>query len=78
MASSLEHFAPAEARTVSLDEAARALGIGLTTAYNLARAGTFPARVFKVGATWRVSTKSLGRAIDGDDDHGEPSAAQQT
>ena len=53
-------------RTVSIEEAARMLGIGRTTAYQLARAGAFPARIFKIGSGWKVSRHSLELLIDGD------------
>ncbi len=55
-------------RTVSLLEAARALGIGKSSAYEMAAAGTFPARIFRVGAKWRVSARDLDRVIDGEND----------
>lgn len=45
--------------SVSLLEAARALGIGRTSAYNLARLGQFPCPLIKVGALYRVPTAGL-------------------
>ncbi|WP_273944690.1 helix-turn-helix domain-containing protein [Kutzneria chonburiensis] len=39
--------------------AARALGLGRTTAYALARDGAFPCRVMRVGAVYRVPTADL-------------------
>jgi hypothetical protein len=39
--------------------AARALGIGRTTAYALARDGAFPCPVVRVGGTYRVPTAGL-------------------
>ena len=39
--------------------AGRALGIGRTRAYELARAGQFPCPVIRVGGTWRVPTAGL-------------------
>ena len=39
--------------------AGRALGIGRTTAYELARAGKFPCPVIRAGGTWRVPTAGL-------------------
>lgn len=39
--------------------AARALGIGRTTAYALARDGGFPCLVIRVGGTYRVPTAGL-------------------
>jgi hypothetical protein len=45
--------------SVSLLEAARALEIGRTSAYNLARLGQFPCPLIKVGALYRVPTAGL-------------------
>jgi Helix-turn-helix domain len=39
--------------------AARALGIGRTRAYELARDGSFPCRVIRAGKTWMVPTADL-------------------
>lgn len=72
MASAPETLAP---RTCSLDDAARQLGIGRTTAYSLAQAGNFPARTIRVGHKYRVSTSDLDRLIDGDDRHDQGDAA---
>lgn len=63
-----------ERRTLSLEEAARALGIGRTLAYELAQAGRFPARTIRVGRKYRVSTSDLDRVIDGDDRDGQDAA----
>jgi excisionase family DNA binding protein len=50
----------AELPTVlDLMTAARALGIGRTTAYALARDGEFPCSVIRVGGTYRVPTAGL-------------------
>jgi hypothetical protein len=49
--------------SVSLLEAARALGIGRTSAYHLARHGQFPCPVIKVGALYRVPTAGLLRLL---------------
>jgi hypothetical protein len=49
--------------SVSLLDAARALGIGRTSAYNLARHGQFPCQVIKVGALYRVPTAGLLRLL---------------
>lgn len=43
--------------------AARALGIGKSTAYAAARAGTFPVRVLKVGSRYVVPTADLRTAL---------------
>jgi hypothetical protein len=39
--------------------AARALGLGRTKAYDLARRQQFPCRVIRIGDTYRVPTASL-------------------
>jgi hypothetical protein len=39
--------------------AGRALGIGRTSAYELARAGQFPCPVIRAGGTWRVPVAGL-------------------
>jgi hypothetical protein len=39
--------------------AGRALGIGRTRAYELARDGSFPCRVIRAGKTWMVPTADL-------------------
>ncbi|MEV4561246.1 hypothetical protein AB0K51_30250 [Kitasatospora sp. NPDC049285] len=39
--------------------AGKALGIGRTRAFELARRGEFPVPVLRVGATWRVPTAPL-------------------
>lgn len=44
---------------VDLLTAARALGLGRTKAYELARRGEFPCPVFRVGDTYRVPTIAL-------------------
>jgi excisionase family DNA binding protein len=44
---------------LDLESAGRLLGIGRTTAYEMARAGRFPCRTIRVGAKWRVPTAEL-------------------
>jgi len=39
--------------------AGRALGLGRTRAYELARAGQFPCPVIRAGGSWRVPTAGL-------------------
>ncbi|MFD0279772.1 hypothetical protein ACFVHB_38590 [Kitasatospora sp. NPDC127111] len=39
--------------------AGKALGIGRTRAFELARRGEFPVPVLRVGSTWRVPTAQL-------------------
>lgn len=43
--------------------AARALGIGRTTAYGLVRRGEFPLRTLRLGAQYRVLTVDLLRLL---------------
>ncbi|MFE3070589.1 DNA-binding protein [Streptomyces sp. NPDC059247] len=43
--------------------AARALGIGLATAYRLNRLGQFPCPVLRVGGMYRVPTTPLMRTL---------------
>jgi hypothetical protein len=40
-------------------EAARALGIGRSRAYEMAAAGDFPVEVLRFGARWKVRTADL-------------------
>lgn len=49
--------------TVDLVTAARALGIGRTSAYQLARAGELPVPVLRLGARYRVPTAALLSAL---------------
>ncbi|SEP52449.1 helix-turn-helix domain-containing protein [Amycolatopsis saalfeldensis] len=44
---------------VDLITAARALGIGRSKAYELAKGEEFPCRVIKTGGTYRVATADL-------------------
>lgn len=48
---------------VDLVTAARALGIGRTTAYALAREGKFPCKVIRVGGSYRVATLEVHRLL---------------
>jgi len=45
--------------TVDLMTAARALGLGRTKAYELARHQQFPCRVIRIGETYRIPTAGL-------------------
>ncbi len=45
--------------TVDLMTAARALGLGRTKAYDLARHQQFPCRVIRIGDTYRIPTAGL-------------------
>ncbi|MFI8529050.1 helix-turn-helix transcriptional regulator [Streptomyces aquilus] len=49
---------------VSLAQAARALGIGTTTAYDWHRRGEFPVPVLKVGGRQKVRTADLVRYLE--------------
>ena len=61
--------------------AGRALGLGRTKAYELARAGQFPCPLIRAGKTWLVPTAGLlallGLPVPGagrpDSEHGDPS-----
>jgi excisionase family DNA binding protein len=48
---------------VDLETAARALGIGRTKAYELAKHGEFPCRLRRIGNTYRVPTAELLRYL---------------
>jgi excisionase family DNA binding protein len=55
-----------EPLTLSLSEAAKILGIGVSTAYRLCSRGEFPIPVLRIGGTVKVSTKRLRAYVDGD------------
>jgi predicted DNA-binding transcriptional regulator AlpA len=61
---------------IDLVTAARVLGIGRTTAYQLARRGQFPCRVIRVGGLYRVATPDLIRLLT-DAGRDTPEAAGQ-
>ncbi|UOZ06891.1 helix-turn-helix domain-containing protein [Amycolatopsis sp. WQ 127309] len=68
MAAELEHAmtlaeVAALPAVVDLMTAARALGIRRTTAYALARGGSFPCPVVRVGGSYRVPTSGLLRLL---------------
>lgn len=44
---------------LSLEDAARLLGIGRSSAYNLAKHGAFPVPVLRIGKLYRVPTAGL-------------------
>ncbi|MFI7517346.1 helix-turn-helix transcriptional regulator [Micromonospora echinofusca] len=48
---------------VDLATAARALGVGRTKAYELAKSGAFPCPVLRIGITYRVRTADLLRLV---------------
>lgn len=55
-----------EARTLSIPEAGKLLGIGASLAYSLAKSGEFPVRVLKLGKKLRVSVQQLEAYLAGD------------
>jgi predicted DNA-binding transcriptional regulator AlpA len=48
---------------VDIGTAARALGLGRSTGYELARRNEFPCRVLHVGSSYRVPTADLLRVL---------------
>ncbi len=48
---------------VDVTTAARALGLGRSTAYELARRDEFPCRVIRVGSSYRIPTADLLRVL---------------
>ena len=48
---------------INLATAARALGLGRTKAYELAKHGTFPCPVLRIGTSYRVCTADLLRVV---------------
>jgi excisionase family DNA binding protein len=52
--------------TTTIETAARALGLGRTRAYQLAREGRFPCKVIRIGTTYRVVTADLQRLVAND------------
>jgi excisionase family DNA binding protein len=57
-----------EPLVLSISEAAKVLGIGVSTAYRLCSRGEFPVPVLRIGGTVKVSTKRLKQYVDGDID----------
>ena len=49
--------------TTTIETAARALGLGRTRAYQLARENRFPCKVFRIGTSYRVVTADLHRLL---------------
>jgi hypothetical protein len=50
--------------TTTIETAARALGLGRTRAYELAKLGRFPCKVIRIGVSYRVITADLHRLLD--------------
>ncbi len=48
---------------VDVATAVRALGLGRSTGYELARRGEFPCRVLRMGSSYRVPTADLLRVL---------------
>jgi excisionase family DNA binding protein len=48
---------------IDITTAARALGLGRSTGYELARRGEFPCRVLRIGSSYRVPTADLLRVL---------------
>lgn len=55
--------AVSDTRTLSLEETAAQLGIGISLAYKLVRAGEFPCRVLRIGRLYRVPRAELARVL---------------
>jgi hypothetical protein len=49
--------------TIDLPTAARALGLGRTKAYELAKRDQFPCRILRIGSTYRIPTAELLRCL---------------
>jgi hypothetical protein len=62
---------------VDLATAARALAIGRTRAFELARRGEFPVPVLRVGVTYRVPTAPLLRLLGLTPDGKDPTDGQE-
>lgn len=52
-----------EARTVTIEQAAAAIGIGRSLAYSLAAQDAFPCRVLKIGRLLKVPVADLERLL---------------
>ena len=64
---------------VDVVTAARALGLGRSKAYELAKADAFPCRIVKIGATYRVPTSDLLRVLETHNPHPhDPGAPRHT
>ncbi|WP_024934448.1 helix-turn-helix domain-containing protein [Actinomadura welshii] len=57
--------------TTTIETAARALGLGRTRAYELARQGRFPCKVIRIGTSYRVVTADLRDLLAGHGRGGE-------
>jgi predicted DNA-binding transcriptional regulator AlpA len=61
--------------TVDIATAARALGLGRSTGYELARRDAFPCRVLRIGSSYRVPTADLLRILGIATDHPQERSA---
>jgi excisionase family DNA binding protein len=52
-------------RTVTVEEAARLLGIGRNTAYEAVRTGSFPSPVIKIGGRYVIPRAPLEQLLEG-------------
>lgn len=59
---------------VDVATVARALGLGRSTAYELARRDEFPCRVLRIGSSYRIPTAELLRVLGIDPDSGSAPA----
>jgi len=53
--------------TVTVEEAARLLGIGRSLAYEAVRNGSFPVPIIRVGARYLIPRAALERLLMGED-----------
>lgn len=53
----------------------RAIGVGRTQGYDLAKSGNYPCRVLRVGSRYRVMKADLERVLGLERDDQEPAAA---
>ncbi|MQA82935.1 MAG: helix-turn-helix domain-containing protein [Streptosporangiales bacterium] len=58
--------------TVDIGTAAKALGLGRSTAYELARCGEFPCRILRIRSSYRVPTAELLKVLGIQPDELEP------
>jgi hypothetical protein len=58
------------AATCDVPDAAAAVGVSRTTAYELVKTGDFPAKVIKVAGRYRVLTASLLAVLTGETEAG--------
>jgi hypothetical protein len=63
--------------TVDLPTAGRAFGIGRTKAHELARNGTFPCKVLRVGNSYRVGRAAILRCLGIEDPALAPGPARR-